>query len=216
MASLETSLNPDKALIFRVIHRDNLPWLFRNGLHCGSSEVKDPSFVSIGNRELIDKRRTREVPIPPGGTLSEYVPFYFTPFTPMLLNIKTGYAAITPRANDEIVVLVTSLRDVHATGTSFVFTDRHAYLKSAQFSSDLDDLSWLPWEALQNRDFKHDPEDPSRFECYQAEALVHRHLPASVIRGVGCYDESVTTALQAEANACGLSLQVVTRPGWYF
>lgn len=26
-------LNPEKALIFRIIHRDNLPWVMDNGLY---------------------------------------------------------------------------------------------------------------------------------------------------------------------------------------
>jgi len=51
----------------------------------------DPNYRNIGNPDLIDKRSRRVVPIPPGGTLSDYVPFYFTPFSMMMYNIKTGY-----------------------------------------------------------------------------------------------------------------------------
>jgi hypothetical protein len=29
------NLNPEKALIWRIVHRDNLPWILDNGLHCG-------------------------------------------------------------------------------------------------------------------------------------------------------------------------------------
>ena len=46
--------------------------------------------MEIGNPDLIDKRTHRIVPAPPGGTLSDYVPFYFTLYSPMLYNIKTG------------------------------------------------------------------------------------------------------------------------------
>lgn len=49
-------LNPEKALIFRIIHRDNLPWVLDNGLYCGNSTVRAPHWVSIGNPELISKR----------------------------------------------------------------------------------------------------------------------------------------------------------------
>ena len=45
-------LNPEKALIFRIIHRDNLPWVLDNGLHCGNSAIRAPNWVSIGNPEL--------------------------------------------------------------------------------------------------------------------------------------------------------------------
>ena len=87
---MSNDLTAQKALIFRITHRDNVRWMLRNGLHCRNSAKRDPRFVSIGNQELIDKRNERQVPVAPGGTLSDYVPFYFTPFSPMLLNIKTG------------------------------------------------------------------------------------------------------------------------------
>lgn len=53
------SLTPARALIFRITHRANLPWILANGLHCQSAGVSDPNFVSIGNPELIDRRRSR-------------------------------------------------------------------------------------------------------------------------------------------------------------
>ena len=56
-------LNPEKALIFRIIHRDNLPWVLDNGLHCGNSAVRTPAWVSIGSPELISKRSTHPVPV---------------------------------------------------------------------------------------------------------------------------------------------------------
>jgi hypothetical protein len=86
-----TDLNAGRALIFRITHVDNVRWILGNGLHCRSSGIVDPNFVNIGNVELIDKRQHRIVDIPPGGTLSDYIPFYFTPFSPMMLNIRTGW-----------------------------------------------------------------------------------------------------------------------------
>src|SRR5262249_40870245 len=102
---MSKDLNPKKALIFRITHRDNIPWILDNGLHCKSSKMTDPHYVEIGNPELISRRSHRAVPTPPDGMLSDYVPFYFTPFSPMLLNIKTGYGGIPKRRNDEIVIL---------------------------------------------------------------------------------------------------------------
>ena len=74
-SDLNQTLNPEKAMIFRITHRKNVNWLLRNGLRCANSDVRDPEFVNIGNPDLIAKRRSREVPIPPGGTLADYVPF---------------------------------------------------------------------------------------------------------------------------------------------
>jgi len=86
---MHTKLNSEKALIFRIVHRLNVPWILEHGMCCRNSGLQDPNYRTIGNPELIDKRQRRHVPIPPSGTLSDYVPFYFTPFTPMLYN-KNG------------------------------------------------------------------------------------------------------------------------------
>lgn len=67
-------------------------------MHAARGQVTDPNFVTIGNPDLIDKRARRAVPLPPGGTLSDYVPFYFTPKSPMLLNIKTGFKGMKAAA----------------------------------------------------------------------------------------------------------------------
>ena len=84
-----TWLSEQNALIFRITHIDNVRWMLQHGLHCRNGD-QDPDFVTIGLQDVIDRRHEHTVPIHPGGTLSEYVPFYFTPFSPMAYNIHTG------------------------------------------------------------------------------------------------------------------------------
>ncbi|HOI51472.1 MAG TPA: DUF4433 domain-containing protein [Azonexus sp.] len=210
------NLNPEKALIWRIVHRDNLPWILDNGLHCGNSALKAPAWVNIGNPELIDKRANHPVPLPPGGLLNDYVPFYFTPFSPMLRNIHTGWGGIPKRPNEEIVILVSSLHHIAGLGLQFLFTDSHAYYQWANFYADLADLDKIDWPLLQRRDFKRDPEDPAKFERYQAEALVHQHLPVCGLRGIVCYTEALKQRIEPEIQARNLNLPVHARTGWYF
>lgn len=211
-----SSLNPGKALIWRIVHRDNLPWILDNGLHCGNSAVKAPGWVSIGNLELIDKRSHHPVPLPPGGFLNDYVPFYFTPFSPMLRNIHTGWGGIQKRLNEEVVILVSSLHHVAALGLPFVFTDSHAYYQWADYYSSLDDLDKIDWSLLQRRDFRRDPEDPAKFERYQAEALIHQRLPVVGLLGIVCYTDALKQQIEQGVQARYLNLPVYARPGWYF
>lgn len=211
-----SSLNPEKALIFRIAHINNVPWMLDHGLHCRTSEQHDQNYVDIGNPELIEKRRHRLVPIPPGGSLGDYIPFYFTPHSPMLLNIKTGHNGIVKRPMSEIVIAFTSLRTLAAKSIPFIFTDRHAYLQTASFFDDLAHLDSIPWNLLQNRDFKKDAYDPSKFERYQAESLVHRHLPVSALSGILCYSNAQKVVLQGELEKRGQTLQVAIKPDCYF
>jgi len=214
MSNHYPNLNPEKALIWRIVHRDNLPWILDNGLHCSNSEVQSPDWVGIGNPELIDKRSRCTVPLPPHGVLNDYVPFYFTPFSPMLHNIRTGWGGIARRANQDIVILVSSLPRIQKSGRTFLFTDSHACSKLANFYFNLQDLDKIDWPLLQRRDFQRDREDPAKFERYQAEALIHRYLPADELLGIVCYTDEVQQDIAQQLN--GLELRAHVRPKWYF
>jgi len=211
------TLTPEKALIFRITHRQNLPWILANGVHCQNAGVVDPSYVSIGNPELIEVRSRRVVGVVPGGTLADYIPFYFTPYTPMLYNIRTGYGGIAQRRNEEIIVLVSSLPELKRRGVAYLFTDRHAKLETATFFNDDTNLAdAVDFELLQRRDFKRDPERPDKVERYQAEALAYRHVPVAAILGIGCYTAEIRSLLETTCSDLGANVKVVRRAEWYF
>jgi hypothetical protein len=210
------NLNPEKALIWRIVHRDNLPWILANGLYAGNSIVRSNQWINIGNEDLIGRRGTRQVPIVPGMTLNDYVPFYFTPFSPMMYNIYTGRGGVKQRSNAEIVILVSSLRHVHNQGHPFVFTDRHAYPVTARYFNDLNQLSEIDWPLLQMRNFQRNPNDPEQIERYQAEALIYQHLPVSGLLGIVCYTDELKLQLEKQIMQLGIQLDIHRLPGWYF
>ena len=210
------NLNSDNAYIFRITHIQNISWILRNGLHCRNSEHADPEFVSIGNPDLISKRGNRPVPIEPGGTLSDYIPFYFTPFSPMLYNIITGYRDIRQYPSSDIAIMVSSLRHLSELDTAAVYTDRHAYLSAAKFFSSLDNLDQIAWGPLQHRDFKRDVDDPDKIEKYQAEALVHRHLPVDHLLAILCYRDNEKVLLEERRDELGVNITISVNQGWYF
>lgn len=189
--------------------------MLRHGLHAANSDQQDPNYIQIGNPDLIEKRTDRPVPIEPWGTLSDYVPFYFTPFSPMMYNIHTG-RGVKQRPNSDICILVSSLHRVIAQNLQWVFSDRHAYQELANYYNKLDELSNIDWTSLQNRDFNRQPDDPEKFEKYQAEALVYRHLPVSVLIGVICYSQKTKDEIALDADACKLDLDIRALPRWYF
>ena len=209
-------LNPEKALIFRITHVDNVPWILDHGLHCRNSALQDPNYISIGSESLIDKRAHQAVPIHPGGTLSDYVPFYFTPCSIMMFNIKTGYGGITRRENRDIVIFVSSIHRLHELKLPFVFTNQHAYSIDADFYSAIEHLGQIDWPLLRSRNFKTDDADPGKQVRYQAEALVHHHLPLDALLGVGCLNAAVKQRLDALAAERGKNIAVKITPNWYF
>lgn len=202
--------------MFRILHRDNLRWTLCNGLHCASAGALDPGFVPIGNPDLIARRRTRQLPPPFEGELSDYVPFYFTPLSPMMYNVKTGYNGITKRANEEILILVSSFAKLKQSGVETIFSDRHAYLQAACFYSEPESLDRIDWRLLQARDFKRDPNDPGKFERYEAECLARTHVPVPALIGVACFNESAKAQIDRDVAATGVEIDTRILPRWYF
>lgn len=209
-------ITPEDARIFRITHVENVEWILANGLHCSSSGTLDPSFTRIGNEDLIRKRPSRQVPIAPGGHLGDYVPFYFTPRSPMLYNIKTGCNGVPVVPMPDIVILVTSLPRLAQAGVPFVFSDRHAYMVAARFSSDVAELDRIDWEILRRSDFAKDPNDPGKMERYQAEALVHHHLPADKLDEIICCTDGRTDELQRLAADAGVGISIATTRECFF
>ncbi len=214
---MRLDLTAAKGLLFRITNVANLGWLLRHGLHAASSRVLDPDFVSIGNPGLIDKRAHRVVPRPPGGVLSDYIPFYLTPKTPMLLNITTGYGGMTKRPNSDIAILVSSCQQMSARDVTMLYTDRHAYTLTAAWTADPDDLTTLiDWEILQQNDFKRSDIYPDKMDRYQAEALAFRYVPPLALLGIGCVSTAVVSSIEQTVQESGVTARLVVRPGWYF
>lgn len=212
---MPTPLNPDKALIFRITHRDNIPWILDHGLHAQNGEAFDPNYRNIGNPDLIQKRAHRVVKVGTGGVLSDYVPFYFTPFSIMMYNIHTGYN-VPQVPNEEIVIFVSSLFRARELGVRFVFTDQHAYPMMANYFTDLDELDNVDWDLLNRKDFKHDPDDPGKKERYQAEALVWKYLPLNALLGICSFTAAVDDWIKVQLAERQLTLKTIIEDGWYF
>lgn len=209
-------LCPNQNLIFRIVHIDNIPWILDNGLHCRNSETQDPCFVDVGHDEIIERRRKRQVTVDPAGTLSDYVPFYFTPWSVMLYNIITGHN-VRKVPSDQIVMIVTQLSTLQERRIPFVFTDRHALLASSHFYNSISDLNTaVDWKILQNRDFKRDNADPGKLERYQAEALVYRHLPLDAVSVMVCSSKEgkEKTILMVEKR--NLNVNIIQKAEWFF
>lgn len=202
--------------IYRITHMSNVPWILNHGLHAQSMGLRDPAFIPIGDPDLIEKRRHRVVVVDPGGTLDDYVTFYFGVHSVMLYAIHTRRVLGVAVTQRDVVYLVSSVERVRDAGARFVFTDRHAYVANAEFFSDLAELKTLDWARIRGRDFRRDPNRPDKLERRAAEFLVHRYLPVSGLIGFGCYDDAVCARIRAEVDQRGLDLRAESRRAWYF
>jgi hypothetical protein len=209
---------PSPCRVYRIVHFDNLEGVLREGgLWCGREMLqRSLPYQQIGLQDLTRDRGARAVHAGPGGSLSDYVPFYFSPRSLMLYQIYTGKVPTYQGGQEPIIYLVTSIERITSQGGAFVFSDRHAKTTVASFFDQTDDLTELDWEAIRSTDFKRRLDDPSRNERKQAEFLVHRFVPWNCILGIGVYSQKWKTDCETILANYGHSTPVKICTGWYF
>ena len=179
---------PIEVWLFRILHVDNVAYALQHGLFASKHPQQDPNYIFIGDTVLTAVRRDYPVPLAGRGDPGDYVPFYFWPWSPMLLNIKTGWRGIRQRPQRDIVYLCCRLTDVIANGQSLLFTDGHAKTYTSRFFDDLTDLNQFDWPTIKLR-YWPDEEDTDRQRRKQAECLIWQHVLPECISRVVVFDD---------------------------
>ena len=200
---------PDPIYIFRMVHWQNIEYILRYGLYCKRHGMRDPDYINIGNRMLIDAREDSVVPIQGYGTLGDYIPFYFWGHSPMLYIIMNGYQGVKQYPQEDIVFIVVNSADIITQGGGYVFTDRHAKRKLAQFSTNPDDLHLLNWDAIKAKDWENTENDFQRKDFKQAEFLVRSHIPVHFIASLVVKNECKRVEIENIVRNLGLNISVV-------
>jgi hypothetical protein len=113
-------------------HISHLTAIAQTGLLADSAAQTSSSFkVEAGNVSIKEQRRNRPVPVPPGGVIADYAPFYFAPCSPMMSAIANGKVPTYQGTCDELVYLVGSVERIIDLRLPTVFTDRNAVLRVA-------------------------------------------------------------------------------------
>jgi hypothetical protein len=153
------------------------------------------------------------VPVGPGSTLDFYVPFYFTPLTPMLYAVKKNNVQGYGGGQEPIVHLVSSVERIVQMNLVFVFTDGHPLSPATHFFSDLGYLGCLDWASIKAPSWAGSAQIKWR---RQAEFLVYRQVPWTAILTIAV----MTPQMQDLVRMClaGVKWQpeVVVREDWYF
>ncbi|MFC5409139.1 DUF4433 domain-containing protein [Larkinella bovis] len=204
-----------KIRIYRLTHYKNLPFILHNGLHCANSPVKDPAFINIGFQRLIESRGKTPVKVPPSGVLNDYVPFYFTPRSPMLFMINKGQVPDYKGIQEELIYLVSNVNVIQNAGRLFVFTDRHAKLDYAQHFNDCSRLVDLDWATIQSDNWGQQY-GVLKKEKKQAEFLVYQTVPINLIQGIVCHNETIKNSVEVAMEEAKVFLPVVCRPKFYY
>lgn len=204
--------------IYHITHMRNLESIVSCGkLYCGQLVgEQNLNPIEIGYRDLKDKRSKWAVPIGPGGSLGNYVPFYFAPRSPMLFVISKGGVAGYNEGQRSVLHLLASAEQVAESKLPFVFTNGHAYMTLTDYFDDLAHLGTIDWPLMKTKIWRDTPEDGDRARRRQAEFLVHREFPWEFVRGIGVYDEHTAEQVRQLLAHAKHQPPVVTRPAWYY
>ena len=199
--------------VFHFTHIDNLATLAAGGLQCDTRiQATRVLQQEVGNQDIKSMRRAREVPIPPGGVVADYVPFYFAPRSPMMYAIHMGNVPTYVDGCDEIVYLCSALGRLRDTGSTLVLTDRNAALAHASFASHAADLD-IDWPLMGERYWNSTPEYPDRREKRMAECLAYEVVAPGAIEAVAVKSQAVANKV---TRLVGTPWPVTVSPGWYF
>ena len=208
----------DKIWLFRIVHIDNVEHLLQHGMFTRNHINADPDYINIGDTNLIAQRNDYPVGLTGFGNLGDYVPFYFGPLSPMLLNIKTGYRGIQMRPQSEIVYICCKLDQIVRECPIWCFTDGHAKNAFTDFYSNLNDLKYVDFKTTELKYFNNTADDQDRMRKKQAEFLVKNSVSASCVASIVVYNEEKKDIIQNIIDSLGLSISVHVNPknNFYF
>ena len=206
--------------LLRLIHIDNLAVVLqRGGMHAPNHTPADGlTYRPIHDVSVQQSRSVKTVPLGAGGSIHDYVPFYFGYRSVMLLKLKTGQVQGYTDGQRPLIYLVTSAQRVHQSAIPFVFADGHGLAAFSSWYDDLAQLDQVPWDVVNLQYWNDTTREPDRQRRKQAEFLVHRLCPWDLVEEIAVYDEAVKVQVESVLTASGQppypSVQV--RRNWYY
>lgn len=170
------------------------------------------NYIGIGDAQIIDIRKSIRFN---GINISECIPFYFGPRSPMLYVIQHGYNGVSRQDPEKIVYCVLRLSDIIDNDIDCFITNGHALNALTEFFGkeslrnidqliNYDDVYAKYWNSDSDLDLKRRKE---------AELLIKTDIPYKYIRGYVVYNEKAKTVLQ---NYGIVEDMIKVAPNFYF
>lgn len=201
---------------YHITHVDNLASIVRSGEICSDNACVENGHtrVSIAYTDLKEQRARVAVESARGGTLADYVPFYYAPRSPMLYVSHTDYVPEYSGGQEPIVHLVFCLQELAS--NCFAITDGHPISPLSQQFASLDGLEAIDWAIMHENFWADTDEDGDRKRRRQAEFLVHGSVPVLSIKLIGVMTKDIEKrAVTALANLADPP-PIIVREGWYY
>jgi len=211
---------PNPTPILRFLHVDNLHvYLRRAAMHAPNFWPDDGlAWKTNHDERMQEKRRRARVPCGPRGTLHDYLGFYFGYLSPMMLRLKTGRVDGYNEGQEPLIYLVSTCQAIAESGAAFVFYDGHAIARLSEAYDDLVDLDKVDWDVVYLRYWHETLDDMDREQRKQAEFLVWKFCPWSLVQEIAVIDKARKAQVEQILGAypAGLNRVVTVRRNWYY
>lgn len=209
---------PNPVWILRIIHLNTLDiCLRRGGIHAPNFQPSDgQSYTRIDDATVNSSRSVTTIPCGPQGSIHDYVPFYFGPLSPMLYRLHNNNVLGHTTGQQDIIYLVTSVQHVQTQSLRYVFSDGHGLARFTSWFDDLNQLSQVDWNVVNQRYWADTLEDPDKKRRKQAEFLVYQFIPWNTILGIVVQNLNNQNRVQAILNQYGPQLQVKVDPNCFY
>lgn len=141
---------------YHFSHLDNLDSILKNGLVCTNRKLKlGLGHYNIANKSIQDRRSKMEIICEDGlsnGVVHDYVPFYFSTRTPMLLSL------INQKKVDQPEIIFFGVKTEMIKSENFIFTDASANtIDFPNFYKNFENLDKLNWEVINSKKWSYTP-----------------------------------------------------------
>lgn len=208
---------PQPTPIIHLTHVDNLASIVAQEclLSTAGLDATALGHANIAYSSIQQQRAAKVVPCGPGGSLHDYVPFYFTRKSPMLYTINRGNVPCAG-GQENLIHLVSTAQFAAQLGLGFAFTDGHGIMAYSSFYDDLGQLGQVDWNVI-GATYWHDTvEDGDRKRRKQAEFLVRDQFPWTGVSHIVVRSNARAAQINSIIANCVHKPQVVVNPNWYY
>ena len=208
---------PAQPKIYHIVHVDRLNSIVADGRLRSDASLQRrarPGTV-IGMSEIKQRRLTNPIMSRPGLKVGDCVPFYFCPRSVMLYLIHmANHSQLDYRGGQDPIVHLEA--DFHETvkwadqkKRRWAFTLSNAGSGYFKDSCDLAQLDEIDWDAFRARNWR------TCKEGKQAESLIEKSFPWTLIRRVGVRGAETRSKVAAAMQTAVHQPSVTTQRGWH-
>ncbi len=220
---------PNPVRLFHITAIENLAGICAQGTLFSKNMISQQAgiYTNIAHQGSQGARAVRPVPNPPGGTIHDYVPFYFAPRSPMLSAIHNGKVANCSLTQEDVIHFESTVERALGHGEPFVIYDRNATKPYSLPYTSLESLDKVAWHLITESPqldgyCKYFFDRPTiekyadRLEKRMAEFLVRAQVPLPAMTRIGVINRQKQLQVQQILQTHQVNIPVAVMPDWYF